>query len=51
MLILRDVPNPRNADFWDHKRREGDHSMNFILWKCWPQVDPRESWSNGTRRL
>jgi hypothetical protein len=32
VLTLRDIPNPRNADFWDHERRDGDHSLNFILW-------------------
>jgi hypothetical protein len=32
MLILRDVPNPRNVDFWDHKSGDSDHGMNFIVW-------------------
>jgi hypothetical protein len=32
MLILRDVPNPRNVDFWDHEGGDGDRSMNIILW-------------------
>ena len=32
MLILRDVPDPKNADFWDHQSGGGDRSMNIIVW-------------------
>lgn len=32
MLILRDIPNPRNAGFWDHLGGDGDRSMNVIVW-------------------
>jgi hypothetical protein len=32
MLILRDVPNPRNVDFWDHQGDDRDRSMNIIVW-------------------
>ena len=32
MLILRNVPDPTNVDFWDHQSGDGDRSMNVIVW-------------------
>jgi hypothetical protein len=31
MLTLRDVPNPRNVDFWNHSSGDGDRSLNIIV--------------------
>ena len=30
MLTLRDVPNPRNVDFWNHSSGDGDR-LNIIV--------------------
>jgi hypothetical protein len=32
MLILRDVLNPRNVNFWERQSGDGDRSMNIIVW-------------------
>jgi hypothetical protein len=32
MLVLRNVPDPRNADFWDHSSGDDGGSMNIIVW-------------------
>jgi hypothetical protein len=32
MLTLRDVPDPKNADFWDHSDGSEGGSMNIIVW-------------------
>jgi hypothetical protein len=32
MLILRDVPDPRNLDFWKHQNGDVGRSANVIIW-------------------